>query len=107
MEELTLKKLIILVLCLVFALSMVGCDSKTKDNDAVTMTATISDISTDNEMDALYVTANDKNYVIYNWKDFISDGTTLHIGDDVEIEYNGITTEEEPSGLCGVTRVTN
>ena len=101
-----MKKMIAMVLCLVLALSMVGCGNKAKTEDTVVMTATITDIGTDNKMDALYVTANGKNYVVYNWKDYIADGVTLHTGGDVEITYNGIATEEEPSGLCGVTKVT-
>ena len=100
-----MKKMIAFVLCLVLALSLVGCGNKSKTGDTVVMTATITDLGTDNEMDTLYVTANGKNFVVYNWKDYVADGMTLNIGDDVKITYNGITTEEEPSGLCGVTKI--
>lgn len=101
-----MKKIIAMVLCLVLALSLVGCGNKAKTEDTVIMTATITDIGTDNKMDALYVTANDKNYVVYNWKDYIADGAIFHDGGNVEIAYNGIVTEENPAALCGVTRVT-
>ena len=48
-----MKKIIAMVLCLVLALSMVGCGNKAKTEDTVVMTATITDIGTDNKMDAL------------------------------------------------------
>ena len=94
-----------IMLCLVLALSLVACGSKATTDESVVMSATIADIGADNEMDALYVTANGKNFVIYNWKNYVADGVTLNNGDDVEITYNGIATEEEPSGLCGVMKI--
>lgn len=69
------------------------------------ITAAVTKIDRDCGMDALYITSCDKNYVVYNWKDYIADGAMLNVGEDVEITYNGMATEENPASLCGVTNI--
>lgn len=53
----------------------------------------------------LSIEAGGKNYIVYDWMEYIPTGPSFEIGDEVEITYNGITLEENPSGLCGVSKI--
>ena len=53
----------------------------------------------------LSIEAGGKNYIVYDWMEYIPTGPSFEIGDEVEITYNGITSEENPSGLCGVSKI--
>lgn len=55
--------------------------------------------------DTLYIEAQNGNYFINNWMEYIPTGPAFEIGDEVVIMYNGIATETAPAGLCGVTKI--
>ncbi len=53
----------------------------------------------------LYLTADNGNYFVNDWLEYIPDGPTFEIGDEITIKYSGIATETAPAGLCGVTEI--
>lgn len=53
----------------------------------------------------LYLTADSGSYFVDNWMEYIPDGPTFEIGDEVAIRYSGTATETAPAGLCGVTAI--